>query len=313
MGYGQPRKLSLSSPDQATLLEWVKRELVPAFLSLRDKFAHLSKDIDDGAFTLGDPVTIRVCTAPPTEEDNDGSIALTEAGLYQRCGGAWVLSGSGEPGPPGPQGPQGDQGDTGPQGPQGIQGVQGNQGPQGIQGPQGNAGPQGPQGDPQTPASSVVSETSYGLSSAVGTSTNYARQDHTHGTPAAPAVPSPATTVVSETSAGQSPSVGTATTYAREDHTHGTPAAGAVSMTQVSVSLPYAATEHRVTVSAGGVTSTDKIMVQLAGVEETATNTPSTLDLLSMAALPGTGSFDLLCSFVTPVGGPILVNWMRAA
>lgn len=37
----------------------------------------------------------------------------------------------------------------------------------------------------------------------------------------------PATTVVSETSAGQSPIVGVSTNYAREDHSHGTPAAGA--------------------------------------------------------------------------------------
>jgi hypothetical protein len=38
-----------------------------------------------------------------------------------------------------------------------------------------------------TPASSVVSETSFGQSPAVGTSTDYARGDHTHGTPAIPA------------------------------------------------------------------------------------------------------------------------------
>jgi hypothetical protein len=40
---------------------------------------------------------------------------------------------------------------------------------------------------PPSPASSVVTETSFGQSSATGTSTNYARQDHTHGTPALPA------------------------------------------------------------------------------------------------------------------------------
>lgn len=52
-----------------------------------------------------------------------------------------------------------------------------------------------------TPASSVVSQTSYSLSAAVGTSTDYARADHAHGTPAP--VPGPsnarfacATTVV---------------------------------------------------------------------------------------------------------------------
>lgn len=35
-----------------------------------------------------------------------------------------------------------------------------------------------------TPASTVVSETSYGQTPAVGTSSNFAREDHTHGTPA---------------------------------------------------------------------------------------------------------------------------------
>ena len=38
-----------------------------------------------------------------------------------------------------------------------------------------------------TPATTVVSETSFGQSPAVGTSTDYARGDHTHGTPALPA------------------------------------------------------------------------------------------------------------------------------
>ena len=38
-----------------------------------------------------------------------------------------------------------------------------------------------------TPASSVVSETSFGQSPVVGTSTDYARGDHSHGTPAVPA------------------------------------------------------------------------------------------------------------------------------
>lgn len=37
-----------------------------------------------------------------------------------------------------------------------------------------------------TPASTVVTETSFGQASAVGTSTDYARGDHTHGTPTLP-------------------------------------------------------------------------------------------------------------------------------
>lgn len=72
-----------------------------------------------------------------------------------------------------------------------------------------------------TPASSVVSETSFGQSPVVGTSTDYARGDHSHGTPTVPL----ASTVVSETAFGQSSAVGTSTNVARADHTHGTPAA----------------------------------------------------------------------------------------
>lgn len=71
-----------------------------------------------------------------------------------------------------------------------------------------------------TPASSVVSETSFGQSPVVGTSTDYARGDHSHGTPTIPL----ASTVVSETAFGQSSAVGTSTNVARADHTHGTPA-----------------------------------------------------------------------------------------
>lgn len=37
-----------------------------------------------------------------------------------------------------------------------------------------------------TPATTVTDETSFGISSAVGTDTEYARQDHTHGTPTNP-------------------------------------------------------------------------------------------------------------------------------
>lgn len=71
-----------------------------------------------------------------------------------------------------------------------------------------------------TPASSVVSETSFGQSPVVGTSTDYARGDHSHGTPTMPL----ASTIVSETAFGQSSAVGTSTNVARADHTHGTPA-----------------------------------------------------------------------------------------
>jgi hypothetical protein len=82
---------------------------------------------------------------------------------------------------------------------------------------------------PPAAATSVNSSTSFGQASAVGTSTAYARADHTHGTPPAPPPPPPAaTTVLAANSFGQASAVGTSTSYARADHTHGTPALPAV-------------------------------------------------------------------------------------
>lgn len=63
-------------------------------------------------------------------------------------------------------------------------------------------------------AASVVAETSFGAASATGVSTNYARQDHTHGTPS-----------LSSTTPGANSGtgvVGTGTTAARSDHQHPT-------------------------------------------------------------------------------------------
>jgi hypothetical protein len=65
----------------------------------------------------------------------------------------------------------------------------------------------------------VVTETSYGQSSGNGSSTNYARADHTHGTPALG-------TATPNAIAGVTGSAGSATTPSKEDHTHAfTPAA----------------------------------------------------------------------------------------
>lgn len=77
------------------------------------------------------------------------------------------------------------------QGPPGTSGAPGPAGATGPTGPAGPAGPQGEKGDPGeagagTPASTVTDETTWGVTPAVGTDTEYARQDHTHGTPAQP-------------------------------------------------------------------------------------------------------------------------------
>lgn len=59
----------------------------------------------------------------------------------------------------------------------------------------------------------VVTETSYGQSSANGTSTDYARADHTHGTPALG-------TSTPNAISGAASSAGSATVPSKEDHTH---------------------------------------------------------------------------------------------
>ena len=97
---------------------------------------------------------------------------------------------------------------------------------------------------------SVTAETSYGLTSANGTSTDYARADHTHGTPSLSGNAPQGLTVggtsvvgsgtapskddhihalpdwgnvVAQTSFGATSANGTATTFSRSDHSHGTP------------------------------------------------------------------------------------------
>ena len=98
---------------------------------------------------------------------------------------------------------------------------------------------------------SVSAQTTYGASSANGTSTNFSRSDHTHGTPSlsntspqsvsitgsnsAGSGTAPSRddhthagpgfgTVTTQTSFGSSATDGTATTVAHSDHAHGTPA-----------------------------------------------------------------------------------------
>ena len=65
----------------------------------------------------------------------------------------------------------------------------------------------------------ITAQTSYGASSGNGTSTDYARADHTHGTPSLG-------TATPNAIAGVTGSAGSATTPSKEDHTHAfTPAA----------------------------------------------------------------------------------------
>lgn len=79
-----------------------------------------------------------------------------------------------------------------------------------------------------TPSATVSDETSFGIAKAAGASTDYSRGDHTHGTPAAPSIPSGSGTVTDETTYGITPAAGIASTYSKGDHTHGTPSAPSI-------------------------------------------------------------------------------------
>ena len=69
---------------------------------------------------------------------------------------------------------------------------------------------------------SVTSQTTYGASSGSGSSTDYARTDHTHGTP------SLTNTTPQALAIGGAGAVGTGTAPARDDHTHAMPSFGNV-------------------------------------------------------------------------------------
>ncbi len=69
---------------------------------------------------------------------------------------------------------------------------------------------------------SVTSQTTYGASSGSGSSTDYARADHTHGTP------SLTSTTPQALAIGGAGAVGTGTAPSREDHTHAMPSFGNV-------------------------------------------------------------------------------------
>jgi hypothetical protein len=96
-----------------------------------------------------------------------------------------------------------------------------------------------------TPATAVTAETSYGISSVVGTGTNYARQDHTHGSPSLTAN-TPAAEAVGSTAV-----VGTGTAPARDDHRHAMPTSAVTGASAVAdtasagVAATLALSDHR--------------------------------------------------------------------
>jgi hypothetical protein len=74
-----------------------------------------------------------------------------------------------------------------------------------------------------TPGDTVSSETAWGITPDAGSSADYSRADHTHGSPPEPEVPAPGDTVSDETTWGIAPAAGASAAFSRADHTHGSP------------------------------------------------------------------------------------------
>lgn len=122
-----------------------------------------------------------------------------------------------------------------------------------------------------TPAVSVVAETAAGQASAVGVSTNYARQDHTHGTPA---LPTPA-------------AIGAAATV----HTHAeADVTGLVTdlAAKLANSMPTARLLGRTTAGTGAV---ENVAVG-TGLSLTGLNLTATFDPLNMPVASDVGTAD---------------------
>lgn len=95
MSYDPPRALSDRPPTDGFVVQWIHRELLPAFKSTRALIAALAQALNDGSFAFGG-VTVRVVTGvPTTTTDADGSIAFRIGGgagttMYHMEAGVWV-------------------------------------------------------------------------------------------------------------------------------------------------------------------------------------------------------------------------------
>lgn len=166
-------------------------------------------------------------------------------------------------------------------------------------------------------ATTVVPETTYGMSSAVGTAVTYSREDHTHGSP--PLTTNPPSTVETIGIGGV---LGVATTPARADHVHpmasaGAPHSSAVGDAQATgVATTFAASDH---VHAregfgsptsetsygqapnGGAATTVSRSDHTHGTPSLTTTAPSTVEAIGTVASLGVATTPALADHVHPM------------
>lgn len=84
------RDVSRKDPrDLAQLLAQYTLEALPTLRQLRAALTTFLTAIDDGAVTFGGR-TIRMVTGVPTDADPNGSLAISDIGVFSRQGGVWV-------------------------------------------------------------------------------------------------------------------------------------------------------------------------------------------------------------------------------
>jgi hypothetical protein len=89
------------------------------------------------------------------------------------------------------------------------------------------------------------------------------------------------------------------------------PSGGGATIKATTITAPYPARKMvQQTVVDAAVTATSKITISLGNILDTDVNCCDDIDLFSLYAVPGTGSFSVRASFLTPFGGPLKLNYM---
>ena len=67
--------------------------------------------------------------------------------------------------------------------------------------------------------------------------------------------------------------------------------------------------EHSETLPAPGVTLVHNVFIAVAGTDDTQENCAELIDIAALSGAPGTDSITVSANFLTPVSGPLILNW----
>ena len=67
--------------------------------------------------------------------------------------------------------------------------------------------------------------------------------------------------------------------------------------------------DHEETLAAPGVTPAHIILLALADTDDAQENCAEMIDLAALSGAPGTDSITVSANFLTPVSGPLILNW----